>query len=84
MFSFYDLPLVPVIYVVRCLIWLPLVFLMGSLMQLVSESVKTKQAQSFLLSEKQALAKQLHLVNASVESLKMRIFHCEEQVIVST
>lgn len=53
-------------------------------MQLVSESVKTKQAQSFLLSEKQALVKQLQLVNASVESLKMRIFHSEEQVIVST
>lgn len=57
-------------------------FLMVSLMQLVSESVKTKQAQSFLHSEKQALVKQLQLVNASVESLKMRIFHGEEQVIV--
>lgn len=46
--------------------------------------MKTKQAQSILLSEKQALVKQLQLVNASVESLKMRIFHSEEQVIVST
>ncbi|XP_060672450.1 E3 ubiquitin-protein ligase BRE1-like 2 isoform X3 [Ziziphus jujuba] len=48
--------------------------------KLVSESVKTKQAQSFLHSEKQALVKQLQLVNASVESLKMRIFHGEEQM----
>ncbi|KAB1227895.1 E3 ubiquitin-protein ligase BRE1-like 2 [Morella rubra] len=49
-------------------------------MQLVSESVKTKQAQSVLLSEKQALAKQLQQINASVESLKMRISHSEEQM----
>lgn len=48
--------------------------------KLVSESVKTKQVQSFLLSEKQALAKQLQQVNTSVESLKMRISHGEEQV----
>ena len=49
-------------------------------MQLVSESVKTKQAQSALLSEKQALEKQLQQINASIESLKMRISHSEEQV----
>ncbi|KAG5227554.1 E3 ubiquitin-protein ligase [Salix suchowensis] len=48
--------------------------------KLVSESVKTKQAQSFLLSEKQALAKHLQQVNASVESLKLRIAHSEEQM----
>uniref|UniRef100_A0A6N2M9N3 E3 ubiquitin protein ligase n=1 Tax=Salix viminalis TaxID=40686 RepID=A0A6N2M9N3_SALVM len=48
--------------------------------ELVSESVKTKQAQSFLLSEKQALAKHLQQVNASVESLKLRIAHSEEQM----
>lgn len=48
--------------------------------KLVSESVKTKQVQSFLLSEKQALAKQLQQVNTSVESLKMRISQGEEQV----
>lgn len=55
-------------------------FFMRSLMQLVSESVKTKQAQSALLSEKQALEKQLQQINASIESLKMRISHSEEQV----
>ncbi|KAB1227898.1 E3 ubiquitin-protein ligase BRE1-like 2 [Morella rubra] len=49
-------------------------------LKLVSESVKTKQAQSVLLSEKQALAKQLQQINASVESLKMRISHSEEQM----
>ncbi|XP_057956407.1 E3 ubiquitin-protein ligase BRE1-like 2 isoform X2 [Malania oleifera] len=48
--------------------------------KLVSESVKTKQAQSSLLSEKQALAKQLQQVNASLESVKSRITHCEEQM----
>lgn len=48
--------------------------------KLVSESVKTKQVQSFLLSEKHALAKQLQQVNTSVESLKMRISQGEEQV----
>ena len=37
-------------------------------MQLVSESVKTKQAQSALLSEKQALEKQLQQINALIES----------------
>lgn len=49
-------------------------------MQLVSESVKTKQSQSVLLSEKQALAKQLQQINASVESFKMKISYSEEQV----
>lgn len=48
--------------------------------KLVSESVKTKQAQSFLLSEKQALARQLQQVNALVESAKLRILHGEEQM----
>lgn len=50
------------------------------MLQLVSESVKTKQMQSFLLSEKQALAKQLQQVNNALESLKMRIAQSEEQV----
>ncbi|KAK9941380.1 hypothetical protein M0R45_017986 [Rubus argutus] len=48
--------------------------------KLVSESVKTKQIQSFLLSEKHALAKQLQQVNTIVESLKMRISQDEEQM----
>ncbi|XP_012093331.1 E3 ubiquitin-protein ligase BRE1-like 2 isoform X2 [Jatropha curcas] len=50
--------------------------------KLVSESVKTKQAQSSLLSEKQALTKQLQQVNASVEYVKMRIAQSEEQMKV--
>lgn len=49
------------------------------MVQLVSESVKTKQVQSFLLSEKQALARQLQQINALVESAKLRILHAEEQ-----
>lgn len=49
-------------------------------MQLVSESVKTKQLHSFFLSEKQTLAKQLQQVNSSIESVKMRIAQSEEQV----
>ncbi|KAF5748822.1 Histone mono-ubiquitination 2 isoform 3 [Tripterygium wilfordii] len=53
-----------------------------SMMQLVSESVKTKQALSFLHSEKQTLAKQLQQVNASVESFKTRIARSEEQMKV--
>lgn len=52
----------------------------GVVLQLVSESVKIKQAQSFLLSEKQALANQLHQVNSALESLKLRIADSEEQV----
>lgn len=50
--------------------------------KLVSESVKIKQAQSFLLSEKQALANQLHQVNSALESLKLRIADSEEQMKV--
>ncbi|XP_038700369.1 E3 ubiquitin-protein ligase BRE1-like 2 isoform X2 [Tripterygium wilfordii] len=50
--------------------------------KLVSESVKTKQALSFLHSEKQTLAKQLQQVNASVESFKTRIARSEEQMKV--
>ncbi|KAG5566183.1 hypothetical protein RHGRI_001949 [Rhododendron griersonianum] len=50
--------------------------------KLVSESVKTKQAQSFLLSEKQALANQLQQVNSTLESLKLRIADSEEQMKV--
>ncbi|KAK2992389.1 hypothetical protein RJ640_022387 [Escallonia rubra] len=49
--------------------------------KLVSESVKTKQGQSFLLSEKQALAKQLQQVNTSLGSLRLRIVHNEEQIV---
>lgn len=56
---------------------------MISLMQLVSESVKTKQAHSYLLSEKQSLAKQLQQINTSVESLRMKISYSEEQVTFS-
>ncbi|XP_059429863.1 E3 ubiquitin-protein ligase BRE1-like 2 isoform X2 [Corylus avellana] len=48
--------------------------------KLVSESVKTKQAHSYLLSEKQSLAKQLQQINASVESLRMKISYSEEQM----
>lgn len=55
-------------------------FVVGVILQLVSESVKTKQMQSFLLSEKQALAKQLQQVNIALESLKLRIAQSEEQV----
>ncbi|XP_059665044.1 E3 ubiquitin-protein ligase BRE1-like 2 isoform X2 [Cornus florida] len=50
--------------------------------KLVSESVKMKQDQSFLLSEKQALGKQLQQVNMSLESLRTRISHSEEQMKV--
>lgn len=49
-------------------------------LQLVSESVNAKQAHSLLLSEKQALSKQLHRANAMLDSLKLRITQCEEQV----
>lgn len=49
-------------------------------MQLVSESVKTKHAYNTHLSEKQVMEKQLQNVNASVETLKARIAHSEEQV----
>lgn len=49
----------------------------------MSDSVKTKQAVSTLLSEKQALAKQFQQVNVSLDSLKTRICQSEEQVCVS-
>ena len=48
--------------------------------QLVSESVKTKQAQSSLRAEKQALTKQLQQINTLLDSLKARIIRGEEQV----
>ncbi|RZC83236.1 hypothetical protein C5167_046022 [Papaver somniferum] len=48
--------------------------------QLVSESVKLKQAQSFLLYEKQALAKKLQQVHASVESSKQKISRSDDQM----
>ncbi|PIN10960.1 E3 ubiquitin ligase involved in syntaxin degradation [Handroanthus impetiginosus] len=48
--------------------------------KLVSESVKAKQSQSTLLSEKQGLAKQLQQLNGSLESLKSRIAQSEEQM----
>uniref|UniRef100_A0A803LUS6 E3 ubiquitin protein ligase n=1 Tax=Chenopodium quinoa TaxID=63459 RepID=A0A803LUS6_CHEQI len=48
--------------------------------ELVSESVKTKQAVNTLLTEKQALAKQFQSVNASLESLRARISRSEEQM----
>lgn len=50
------------------------------LLQLVSESVKAKQAQSVLLTDKQALAKQIQRTNATLESLKVRIAQGEDQV----
>nr|GMD19321.1 E3 ubiquitin-protein ligase BRE1-like 2 isoform X1 [Ipomoea batatas] len=46
--------------------------------KLVSESVKTKQSQSLLLSERHALEKQLQQSKTSLESLKMRIAQNEE------
>ncbi|KAK6141284.1 hypothetical protein DH2020_024968 [Rehmannia glutinosa] len=48
--------------------------------KLVSDSVKAKQSQSVLLSEKQGLAKQLQQLNGSLESLKSRIAQSEEQM----
>ncbi|EOA39432.1 hypothetical protein CARUB_v10012558mg [Capsella rubella] len=48
--------------------------------KLVSESVKTKNAYNTHLSEKQVMEKQLLQVNASVEALKARIAHSEEQM----
>ncbi|KAI3450877.1 hypothetical protein Pfo_007542 [Paulownia fortunei] len=48
--------------------------------KLVSVSVKAKQSQSVLLSEKQGLAKQLQQLNESLESLKSRIAQSEEQM----
>ncbi|KAL8151108.1 hypothetical protein V2J09_020916 [Rumex salicifolius] len=48
--------------------------------KLVSESVKTKQSQNTLLSEKETLSKQLQQVKASLESLVARISRGEEQM----
>ncbi|RDY10395.1 E3 ubiquitin-protein ligase BRE1-like 2, partial [Mucuna pruriens] len=48
--------------------------------KLVSDSVKTKQTHNTLLSQKQALAKQLQQINSSIENSKMRITHSEEQM----
>lgn len=49
-------------------------------LKLVSESVKAKQSQSLLLSEKQGLEKQLKQLNGSLEALKSRIAQSEEQL----
>ncbi|KAK4482945.1 hypothetical protein RD792_010118 [Penstemon davidsonii] len=48
--------------------------------KLVSDSVKAKQSHNKLISEKQALAKQLQQLNGSLESLKSRIAQSEEQM----
>ncbi|KAL4195948.1 hypothetical protein AMTRI_Chr04g180860 [Amborella trichopoda] len=48
--------------------------------KLVSESVKTKQAQGSLIAEKQAVAKQLQQVNASLDYTKVKIARDEEQM----
>ncbi|KAG4953209.1 hypothetical protein JHK87_038803 [Glycine soja] len=48
--------------------------------KLVSDSVKTKQAHNTLMSQKQALAKQLQQINTSIENSKTRITHSEEQM----
>ncbi|KAI3995588.1 hypothetical protein MKX01_023333 [Papaver californicum] len=48
--------------------------------KLVSESVKLKQAQSFFLYEKQALAKKLQQVHASLKSSKQKISLSEDQM----
>lgn len=49
-------------------------------LKLVSESVKTKQAQSFLLAEKQKLVKHLEQINATLESVKSRIASDEDHM----
>ncbi|KAJ7960321.1 E3 ubiquitin protein ligase [Quillaja saponaria] len=48
--------------------------------KIVSESVKTKQAHSTLISEKQVLAKKLQQINVLIDSLRTRIAHSEEQM----
>ncbi|CAL9762324.1 unnamed protein product [Musa acuminata subsp. burmannicoides] len=48
--------------------------------KLVSDSVKMKQTHSSLLSEKQAMSKQLQQVNSSLEFLKTKVAHSEEQM----
>ncbi|KAM0953075.1 putative transcription factor C2H2 family [Dioscorea sansibarensis] len=52
----------------------------GYNIKLVSDSVKMKQTHSSLISEKQALAKQLLQVHGSMELLKMKIVRNEEQM----
>ncbi|KAL0436140.1 UNVERIFIED_CONTAM: E3 ubiquitin-protein ligase BRE1-like 2 [Sesamum radiatum] len=47
---------------------------------LVSDSVKAKQSQNLLLSEKQGLAKQLQQLNGSLEALKSKVGQREEQL----
>ncbi|KAJ8635964.1 hypothetical protein MRB53_010231 [Persea americana] len=51
--------------------------------KLVSESVKTKQAQSSLLSEKQAISKKLQQVKASLDYYKQNVARNEEQMKAS-
>lgn len=46
----------------------------------MSESVKAKQSQNLLLSEKLGLEKQLGQLYGSLEALKSRIAQSEEQV----
>lgn len=48
--------------------------------KLVSDSVKAKQSQITLLSDKEGLANQLQQLNGSLEALKSRINHSEEQL----
>ncbi|RAL39953.1 hypothetical protein DM860_008093 [Cuscuta australis] len=48
--------------------------------KLVSTSVKTKQSQSLLLSERHTLDKQLQNSRTTLESLKIRVAKCEEQM----
>ncbi|KAL0389841.1 UNVERIFIED_CONTAM: E3 ubiquitin-protein ligase BRE1-like 2 [Sesamum calycinum] len=48
--------------------------------KLVSDSVKAKQSQNLLLSEKQALAKQLQQLSGSLEALKLKVAQREEQL----
>ncbi|KAK4440456.1 E3 ubiquitin-protein ligase BRE1-like 2 [Sesamum alatum] len=48
--------------------------------KLVSDSVKAKQSQNLLLSEKQGLAKQLQQLNGSLEALKSKVAQREEQL----
>lgn len=51
--------------------------------KLVSESVKSKQVQSLLQSEKKALGKQLQQINASLESLRTKIMLTEDRMKAS-
>lgn len=49
-------------------------------LKLVSESVTTKQAQSFLVAEKQELVKHLEQINATLQSVKARIASDEDRM----